>query len=56
MIEKLRGSVRPTVTWLVVIVLSYLTIVGKFDPAVYGGVVATIVGYWFGSRKNGQVP
>ena len=54
--ERVRTLVRPTITWITVSVLSYLTLTGKFDPAVYGGVVATIVGYWFGSRKNGQEP
>mgnify|MGYP001566606136 FL=1 len=54
--EKIRTLVRPTVTWITVGVLSYLTITGKFDPAQYAVLVATIVGYWFGSKKNGQTP
>ena len=51
--EKIRTLVRPTVTWITVGVLSYLTITGKFDPVAYGVITSTIVGYWFGSRKNG---
>ena len=52
MVDIVRGLVRPTVTWAMVGVFSYLALVGKIDAVVYTAVVATIVGYWFGSRTH----
>jgi len=50
MVSIVRGLVRPLVTFGVVGVLSYLALEGKVEATVYTAIVATVVGYWFGSR------
>jgi len=61
-IDLLRASVRPVVTFIIVIFIALLTykLVGKFGTeqmALMGfgsvlGTGATIIGFWFGGRKS----
>ncbi len=63
MVENIRGLVRPIVTFLVILALVVVVcyLVFKFADLVmakdviigFMTLVASIVGFWFGSRKTG---
>jgi hypothetical protein len=59
--DKLRASVRPLVTYLVVLALGGLVVksAGMIDTPTardiiffFLGVAATIIAFWFGARQN----
>ena len=63
MVDKIRGLVRPIVTFIVILsmVISLLYLVLKFGDsemakdiiAAFLVLVAAVTGFWFGSRKTG---
>ena len=51
-VDALRSSVRPLVTFMLVGGFVYGFVAGVISGENYGLVVATIIGFWFGSRQK----